>query len=447
MKKVLCAILALTMLFSLVACAKEAAPTQTTNNDTSASDTAATTPADTSSTEDTASETGYHKLYSVPDLDMVNGMLMPSDVESRASIDKGLPTESKSGLKIGLCQATLSNPYFVAIADSAKEHAEEYGYELIIMNAETDGDQMIAICEAFLAQGVDAIILDPCDVKAANTVVAECVAQDVPVVGIGGALDPACATVTSILANNFENGWQAGLVGGEAMKDYDSISAVVIIGLAGFANSKSRICGEVAGMIYTILNAKGTEISINDARYLSYGYCTELFNSGKTTVPEINMTIGGYGEGSWTDEGGLTAMEDLMTANPDVQLVLAENDWMAMGAIKAIKAAGKTPGTDVLLISAADGSQEAMDCVKSGELLCTGYNPPDMLGGCAVDLIHMIFEEGFDASNMPAGTSLDAIAITKDNVDQYYDSPTGYVKAYDIVWKSIDDLAATADFS
>ena len=74
MKKVLCAILALTMLFSLVACAKEAAPTQTTNKDTSASDTAATTPTDTSSTEDTASETGYHKLYSVPDLDMVNGM-------------------------------------------------------------------------------------------------------------------------------------------------------------------------------------------------------------------------------------------------------------------------------------------------------------------------------------------------------------------------------------
>ena len=173
----------------------------------------------------------------------------------------------------------------------------------------------------------------------------------------------------------------------------------------------------------------------------------ELFSAGKTTVKEINMTIGGYGEGEWTDEGGMRAMEDLLTANPDVQLVLAENDWMAMGAIRAIEAAGYTAGEDVLLISAADGSQEAMDQVKAGKLLCTGYNPPDMLGKCSIDLIHMIFEEGYDASNMPAATSLDAFAITKDNVDQFYDSPTGYVKAYDIVWKTIDDLAAEADFS
>ena len=70
-----------------------------------------------------------------------------------------------------------------------------------------------------------------------------------------------------------------------------------------------------------------------------------------------------------------------------------------------------------------------------------------MLGKCSIDLIHMIFEEGYDASNMPAATSLDSFAITKDNVDDFYDSPTGYFKAYDIVWKTIDDLAATADFS
>lgn len=440
MKKVLCIILALVMVFGLVACggtASQDAP----KPDAPAQD-SANSPADSS-----ADSNGYAPIFGVADLDMVNGMLMPSDVESRASIDKGLPEGTKSNLKIGFCQATLSNPYFVAIQEAAQAAADSYGYEIIFMNSETDGEQMIANCEAFLAQGVDAIVLDPCDVKAANAIVAQCVAQDVPVVGIGGALDASCATITSILANNFLNGWEAGLVGGEALKSEDSIKAVTIIGLAGFANSKARICGEIAGMVYTILNDRGETVSVNEARYIAYGYAEELFNSGKTVVKEINMTIGGYGEGMWTDEGGMSAMEDLLTANPDVRLVLAENDWMAMGAIKAIEAAGHTAGEDVLLISAADGSKEAMDCVKSGKLLCTGYNPPDMLGKCSVDLIHMIFEEGFDASNMPAATSLDAFAITKDNVDEFYDSPTGYVKAYDIVWKTIEDLAATADFS
>lgn len=444
MKKVLCFILALVMLLSLAACSKPADSTPTDTNTPSDN-----TPDDTGTPDDagTPDASGYHAIFSVNDLDAVNGMLMPSDVESRAGIDKALPSESKSGLKIGFCQATLSNPYFVAIQEAAQAACDEYGYEVIFMNAETDGEQMIANCEAFLAQGVDAIVLDPCDVKAANSVVAQCVAQGVPVVGIGGALDPSCATLTSILANNYLNGWEAGIVAGEYFKDDDEIKAVSIIGLPGFANSKSRINGQIAGMVYTIMNARGEEVSVNDARLIAYNYAVDLFTSGKTVVEEINMTIGGYGQGEWTDEGGMKAMEDLLTANPDVELCLAENDWMAMGAIKAVEAAGKVAGEDVIFIAAADGAKEAMDMVKSGKLLCTGYNPPDMLGKCSIDLIHMIFEEGYDASNMPAATSLDSFAITKDNVDDFYDSPTGYVKAYDIVWKTIDDLAATADFS
>lgn len=437
MKKVICFILALVMVFGLMACGQK-----TTQEPSKPAETPTQAPAETP-----AESTGYAPIFSVPDTDMVNGMLMPSDVESRASIDKGLPEGTKSNLKIGFCQATLSNPYFVAIQEAAQAAADSYGYEIIFMNSETDGEQMIANCEAFLAQGVDAIVLDPCDVKAANAIVAQCVAQDVPVVGIGGALDASCATLTSILANNYLSGWEAGLVGGEALKDEEAFKAVSIIGLPGFANSKSRINGEIAGMVYTILNHRGQSVTVNEARYIAYGYAEELFNTGKTVVKEINMTIGGVGEGQWTDEGGMSAMEDLLTANPDVRLVLAENDWMAMGAIKAIEAAGHKAGEDILLISAADGSREAMDMVKSGKLLCTGYNPPDMLGKCSIDLIHMIFEEGYDASNMPAATSLDAFAITKDNVDKFYDSPTGYVKAYDIVWKTIDDLAAAADFS
>lgn len=153
MKKVLCIILAMLMLLSLVACAKEAPAEKP-------AETPAEAPAETPA-EAPAEESKYHAIFSVSDPDSVNGMLMPKDLESRADIDKGLPSEKKTGLKIGFCQATLSNPYFVAIQEAAQEACDEYGYEVIFMNAETDGEVMIANCEAFLAQGVDAIVLDP----------------------------------------------------------------------------------------------------------------------------------------------------------------------------------------------------------------------------------------------------------------------------------------------
>ena len=95
-------------------------------------------------------------------------------------------------------------------------------------------------------------------------------------------------------------------------------------------------------------------------------------------------------------------MEDILTAHPDVNVVLGENDSMVLGARKALEAAGKK---DVLLVAAADGQKEALQMIKDGK-----YGAVDV-GMKALD------------GSLPAGFSkLDIMApavITKDNVDKY----------------------------
>ena len=76
-------------------------------------------------------------------------------------------------------------------------------------------------------------------------------------------------------------------------------------------------------------------------------------------------------------------MEDLLTAHPDANVVLGENDSMVLGAMKALEAQGKT---DVLALAAADGQKEALALIKDGKYGATGLNDPDLVARTAVDI-------------------------------------------------------------
>ena len=77
-------------------------------------------------------------------------------------------------------------------------------------------------------------------------------------------------------------------------------------------------------------------------------------------------------------------------------------------------------------------------------MLCTGYNSPDLTATAGIDLIHMIFEEGYDASNLPAAEDLPTGVITQDNWKDYYDPDLQYCKVLDFKWETIDEIRAEA---
>ena len=109
-------------------------------------------------------------------------------------------------------------------------------------------------------------------------------------------------------------------------------------------------------------------------------------------------------------------MEDILTAHPDINVVLGENDSMVLGARKALEAAGKAQ--DVLLVAAADGQKEALQMIKDGKYGATGLNDPDLVGRTAVDT-GLKALAGTLPPDFPKLDYTTPAVITKDNVAKY----------------------------
>ena len=110
-------------------------------------------------------------------------------------------------------------------------------------------------------------------------------------------------------------------------------------------------------------------------------------------------------------------MEDILTANPDVNVVLGENDSMLLGARNALRAAGLED--QVLLVAAADGQKEAMELIAEGEYGATGLNNPATVASMAVDIAKQAIDG--EADDFSSVTYTEPAVITRDNVDEFYD--------------------------
>jgi ribose transport system substrate-binding protein len=92
---------------------------------------------------------------------------------------------------------------------------------------------------------------------------------------------------------------------------------------------------------------------------------TEGFEKGLKQYP--NMEIVASQTGEFLRTKGQTVMEQLIQSNPEINAVYAENDEMALGAIQALKDAGKDPGQDVKVIS-IDGTRQAVQAITTGDI-------------------------------------------------------------------------------
>jgi ribose transport system substrate-binding protein len=205
---------------------------------------------------------------------------------------------------------------------------------------------------------------------------------------VDSTLDPSANFVTLVQSSNANNGQLVGQWLANQTKGKD-LKIALISGDKGNEVGQERRLGVLAGLV------EG-----------------QLRNEGR-----VRFEVVGQGWGMWNNEGGLKAMEDLLTANPDINVVLGENDSMVLGARKALEQSNQLDG--VVLVAAADGQKEAMAMIKEGNYGATGLNDPALVAATAVDLA----KKAIDGA-LPADTSkityTTPVAITKDNVDKYY---------------------------
>ena len=292
-------------------------------------------------------------------------------------------------VKIGISMRTLSAPYYGALQQAVEKEAKAQGAQTVAVDANNDMVKQISDVEDMLSQHIDVLVMDPRDAKGLVGVTKEAAAAKIPVIIIDSSIDDSAPVLTTIQSNNAENGRLVGDWVVSQVKDAP-LKIALLSGDQGNVVGEARRDGVMGGILEAQLRQNG----------------------------RAGFTVVGQGWGLWEQNGGVKAMEDLLTAHPDINAVLAENDSMALGAMRAIQDAGKAD-KNILVFAAADGQKEAVKLIGEGKYGATGLNDPALIGKMAADLA-IKAAKGQVPSGYPKITYTPPVAITKANAAQYY---------------------------
>ena len=277
--------------------------------------------------------------------------------KQESSTGTGTPPSGKK-LKVGFSQVGAESDWRVAETRSIRLEAAKRGVDLKFSDAQGKVENQISAIRSFIAQGVDAIILAPKVETGWEPVLKEAKAAKIPIIlvdrGINATDDSLFATLIAsdfVAEGKMAAEWLAKKTGGKA-------KIIELEGSPGAAPAIDRKKGFAAGI---------------------------------SAFPEMKIIAAQSGDFE-TGKGKEVTETLLQQFGKDVTAVYAHNDNMALGAIEAIKAAGKKPGQDILVIS-IDAVKAAFKAMVAGELNCTVECNP-LLGPAAFDAVELALKGG-----------------------------------------------------
>ncbi|MEV0931334.1 ABC transporter permease/substrate-binding protein [Streptomyces phaeochromogenes] len=280
---------------------------------------------------------------------------------------------SSSNPKVGLSLSTLNNPFFVQIKEGAQAEAKKLGADLTVTDAQNDASQQANQLQNFTSEGVDSIIVNPVDSDAAGPSVRSANKADIPVVGVDRGVNKA-ETAALVASDNVEGGKLGAKALAEKLGGKGKI--VILQGLAGTSASRERGAG---------------------------------FAEGLKAYPDIDVVAKQPADFDRTK--GLDVMTNLLQAHPDVQGVFAENDEMALGAVKAL---GSKAGKSVQVIG-FDGTPDGLKAVKEGTMYASVAQQPKELGRIAVENAL----RAADDKEVEKTVKVPVKVVTAKNVDEF----------------------------
>ncbi|ANW95978.1 LacI family transcriptional regulator [Wenyingzhuangia fucanilytica] len=304
----------------------------------------------------------------------VSGEIFKSDIDLK-------------GKTIGYCTPTLNAPYYQALLQSIKATTEKNGMTFLSADGQDDINKQIAAVEDLITKGVDALLLNPKDPEALVGVTKMAKKAGVPVFIIDSSINPSAEYITTIQSNNLANG---ALAGEWLAKKYgkNDMNIALLSGNAGNPVGRTRKQGLLQG--------------ITEEQLRSLGY--------------INLNVKTQAYTDWSYAGGLKAMEDILVAFPEVNVVITESDVCVLGAITAIKQAGKTD--DILIVAAADGQKEAIKYIMDTDFYgCTAMNSPVQIG---INAVKYAVEYMNGKRDFSKTSFTEPLLITKENAAKYY---------------------------
>ena len=249
------------------------------------------------------------------------------------------PPEKKG---IALVTKAMDSEFWLVLAEGAKAAAAENpSYELVISapDREINVDQQVSILENQVRRGVKVLIVDPAGSAQVNSTLEQAVARGIPVVLIDTDA-PFAKKSTYIGTDNAKGG---------------SLAAIGMVAAIG-----------TTGDVVLISGVPGNESQ--DAR--AKGFLDEI-----AKTPGIKVVA--RQPGNSERQLGLTVMENLLTAHPNIKGVFATNDQMALGAMEAVEAR-KLRGK--IAIIGFDATKEAATAIVEGKLTGSVAQSPREMG-------------------------------------------------------------------
>jgi ribose transport system substrate-binding protein len=385
----------------------------------------------------TPEEIANHEIYKHLGDNALLG-LIPPVLTDRTAQNKALPVEQKSNVKVGWSEAAMVSPWFAGIQQGAELYSKQYGYDLLFTDAIAwDVTKQTSDIENLITQGIDILVLDPVDVQAQSVDIAKAIDAGIPVISLY-PLPEDSPVITAVTANYFEVSYAAGFNAAQLFTE--PINTVFIPGQVGHPIADSRTCGFLAGWCYGKQVQDGTAKPYREDGLLAgYNAFNDLVKNGSIDLTaEFGLNVLGMANGNFDDAGGQAAAEDLLTAHPDIQMLFADNDHQCAGAIKVLEQRGMLDSVKV--VTGCDADMNMLELVRDGKLTSTGYNNPIAITKAVFELINMIYEEGYDANNLPTVTDFYYELYTIDNWQNVYEEGTDYGKVFDTTFKTIPEI-------
>ena len=263
--------------------------------------------------------------------------------------------------KIGLVVSTQNNPFFVTLKEGAESKAKELGHELIVLDSQNDPSKELGNVEDLLIRGIDVLLINPTDSDAVASSVRAANRSKVPVVTLDRAANKG-KVIAHVASDN--------VLGGEMAGNY------IIERLNG------------AGNVVELEGIPGTTA----ARDRGAGF-------NKAVNGKVNIVAKHAADFDRTR--GLTVMENILQAQPEIDAVFAHNDEMALGALKAIEASGRN-----IIVVGFDATDDAVNAVKQGKMGATVAQKPAEIGATGVEVADKIIKKEQVPENVPVALEL-----------------------------------------
>ena len=247
--------------------------------------------------------------------------------------------------KIGLIVSTLNNPFFVDLKTGIENQAKKLGYDVVVLDSQNDPAKEVSNMEDISVKDVDVVLLNPVDSDSAIASVMVANNLDLPVITVDRAANGG-EVVSHVASDNAEGGKMAAQYLINQLGDNANI--VELEGIAGSSATRDR----------------------------GAGFDNEIENS--------NLNIITKQSADFDRTKGLSVMENIIQSKGDIDAVFAQNDEMALGALKALQDANM----DNVLVVGFDATDDALASVNKGEMSATIAQQPILIGETAVNLTH-----------------------------------------------------------